>query len=76
MSEAHSCGRIYHPERNTLILGFFGDECIYKPLPVEGMGDFVDAAAFSGLKEGDHFSLSGSERGGKRIRLQGTGTLT
>jgi hypothetical protein len=54
-----------------LILGFFGDDCIYKPLPVEGMGDFLDPAAFSGLKEGDHFSLSG----GERIRLQGTGTL-
>ena len=25
-----------HPERNTLILGFFGDDCIYRPLPVEG----------------------------------------
>ena len=62
-----------HPERNTLILGFFGDDCIYKPLPVEGMGDFLDPAAFSGLKEGDHFSLSGSEAGGKRIRLQGNG---
>lgn len=60
-----------HPERNTLILGFFGDDCIYKPLPVAGMGDFVDPAAFDGLKEGDHFSLSG----GERIRLQGTGTL-
>lgn len=60
-----------HPERNTLILGFFGDGCIYKPLPVAGMGDFVDPAAFDGLKEGDHFSLSG----GERIRLQGTGTL-
>ena len=58
-----------HPERNTLILGFFGDDCIYKPLPVEGMGDFLDPAAFSGLKEGDHFSLSGSETGSKRIRL-------
>ena len=58
-----------HPERNTLILGFFGDDCIYKPLPVEGMGDFLDPAAFSGLKEGDHFSLSGSEAGSKRIRL-------
>ena len=64
-----------HPERNTLILGFFGDECVYKPLPIEGMGDFLDPAAFSGLKEGDHFSLSGSRSGGKRIRLQGTGTL-
>ena len=62
-----------HPERNTLILGFFGDDCIYKPLPVEGMGDFLDPAAFSGLKEGDHFSLSGSEAGSKRIRLQGSG---
>jgi hypothetical protein len=61
-----------HPERNTLILGFFGDDCIYKPLPVEGMGDFLDPAAFSGLKEGDHFSLSGSEAGSKRIRLQGS----
>lgn len=60
-----------HPERNTLILGFFGDDCNYKPLPVAGMGDFVDPAAFDGLKEGDHFSLSG----GERIRLQGTGTL-
>ena len=28
---------------------------------------------FPGLKEGDHFSLSGSEAGGKRIRLQGNG---
>ena len=65
-----------HPERNTLILGFFGDDCIYKPLPVEGMGDFVDPAAFSGLKEGDHFSLSGSEAGSKRIRLQGKGIKT
>ena len=64
-----------HPERNTLILGFFGDECIYKPLPVEGMGDFMDPADFSGLKEGDRFSLSRSGGGGKRIRLQGTGTL-
>ena len=64
---------IRHPERNTLILGFFGDDCVYKPLPVEGMGDFLDPAAFSGLKEGDHFSLSGSEAGGKRIRLQGNG---
>ena len=62
-----------HPERNTLILGFFGDDCIYKPLPVEGMGDFLDPAAFSGLKEGDHFSLSGSKAGSKRIRLQGSG---
>ena len=58
-----------HPERNTLILGFFGDDCIYKPLPVEGMGDFSDPAAFSGLKEGDHFSLSGSKTGNQRIRL-------
>jgi hypothetical protein len=65
-----------HPERNTLILGFFGDDCIYKPLPVEGMGDFLDPAAFSGLKEGDHFSLSGSEAGSKRIRLQGSGIKT
>ncbi len=65
-----------HPERNTLILGFFGDDCIYKPLPVEGIGDFLDPAAFSGLKEGDHFSLSGSEAGNKRIRLQGNGINT
>ena len=65
-----------HPERNTLILGFFGDDCIYKPLPVEGMGDFLDPAAFSGLKEGDHFSLSGSKAGSKRIRLQGSGIKT
>ena len=54
-------------------LGFFGDDCIYKPLPVEGMGDFLDPAAFSGLKEGDHFSFSGSEAGSKRIRLKGDG---
>ena len=67
---------VRHPERNTLILGFFGDDCIYKPLPVEGSADFVDPAAFSGLKEGDHYSLSGSGRGSKRIRLQGTGMLT
>ncbi len=65
-----------HPERNTLILGFFGDDCIYKPLPVEGMGDFVDPAAFFGLKEGDHFSLSGSAAGSRRIRLQGNGIKT
>ena len=62
-----------HTERNTLILGFFGDDCKYKPLPVEGMGDFLDPAAFSGLKEGDHFSFSGLEAGSKRIRLQGDG---
>jgi hypothetical protein len=40
------------------------------------MGDFLDPAAFSGLKEGDHFSLSGSEAGSKRIRLQENGIKT
>ncbi|MEM7017432.1 MAG: phytanoyl-CoA dioxygenase family protein [Pseudomonadota bacterium] len=61
---------VLHPERNTLILGFIGDDCIYKPLPVEGSADFVNPQAFVGLEEGDHFSLSGSN---KRIRLRGAG---
>ena len=61
-----------HPERNTLILGFMGDDCIYKPLPIEGSAFFADPQAYTGLEEGDHFSLTGAT---ESIRLQGTGPI-
>lgn len=61
-----------HPERNTLILSFMGDDCLYKPLPIEGLAFFSNAQAYAGLDEGDHFSLVG---GSQNIRLRGTGPV-
>lgn len=51
------------PERSTLVLRFFGDDCWYQTLP-----RLAGAARHRGVEDGDHFSFSS-----KWLRLLGPG---
>lgn len=58
------------PERHTLVLRFFGDDCFYRTLPK--VSEFKMYREY--VREGDHFSKSkGFGKNGSWIRVRGPG---